>query len=58
MRGEQVIKRMVAEIKAGSNIEQTVDRYCSCATPELRQKLIYGIRQIVGNDMIVKAMRT
>ena len=56
MNGEVLIARMVRDVRAGKNIEQVVDRYITCATPELRQQLIDGIRQIVGKDMIQKAM--
>ena len=56
MNGEVLIARMVRDVKAGKNIEQVVDMYVTCATPELRQQLIDGIRQIVGKDMIQKAM--
>lgn len=56
MNGEVLIARMVRDVRAGKNIEQVVDRYVMCATPELRQQLIDGIRQIVGKDMIQKAM--
>lgn len=56
MNGEVLIARMVRDVKTGKNIEQVVDRYVTCATPELRQKLIDGIRQIVGKYMIQKAM--
>lgn len=56
MNAEQIIERMVREIKAGIAIEQVVDRSCTCATPELRLKLIDGIRQIVGKEMIEKAL--
>ena len=48
--------RTVRDLKAGKDIEQVVDRYCKCRTPQLRQQLIAGIRQMVGNDMIEKAM--
>lgn len=57
MKAEQLIIQMVEECKAGVAIEDVVDRSCICATPELRQALIDGIRQIVGNDMIRKAMK-
>jgi hypothetical protein len=57
MSGEDLMYRMVRDLKAGKNIEQVVDRYCKCRTPQLRQQLIAGIRQIVGKDMIQKAMR-
>lgn len=57
MTGEVLLARMVRDVKAGKDIEKVVDRYCTCRTPRLRQQLIDGIRQIVGNDMIEKAMR-
>lgn len=57
MSGEVLLTRMVRDVKAGKNIEQVVDRYCTCRTPQLRQQLIAGIRQIVGKGMIQKAMR-
>ena len=44
------------DVKAGKDIEKTVDMYCTFKTPELRLQLIAGIRQIVGRDMIEKAM--
>lgn len=56
MNGEVLLDRMVREIKAGKDIGEVVDRYCTCGNPRLRQQLIDGIRQIVGNDMIQKAM--
>lgn len=37
---------MVQDIKAGKNIEDVVDTYCTCRTPSLRQRLIDGIRKI------------
>lgn len=57
MTGEILVARMVRDVKAGKDIEKVVDRYCTCRTPQLRQQLIAGIRQIVGKDMIEKAMR-
>lgn len=56
MNGEVLIARMVRDVKAGKNIEKTVDMYCTCKTPKLRLQLIAGIRQILGRDMIEKAM--
>lgn len=53
----KLLDMMVRDVKAGKDIESVVDTYCCCRTSELRQKLINGIRQIVGNDMIQKAMR-
>ena len=57
VEGLIVIARMVRDVKAGKDIEKVVDMYCKCKTPELRQQFIAGIRQIVGRDMIEKAMR-
>ncbi len=57
MTGEDLIARMVKDVKAGKDIEKVVDRYCIRRTPRLRQQLIDGIRQIVGNNMIEKAMK-
>lgn len=56
MTGEVLLARMVRDVKAGKDIEKVVDMYCTCRTPQLRQQLIDGIRQIVGKDMIEKAM--
>lgn len=56
MKGEVLIAKMVRDVKAGKDIEKVVDIYCTCKTPKLRQQLIAGIRQIVGRDMIEKAM--
>lgn len=57
MKDVILVARMVRDVKAGKDIEEVVDRYCTCRTPQLRQQLIDGIRQMVGNDMIEKAMR-
>lgn len=56
MNGEVLIARMVRDVKAGKRIEEVVDMYCTCKTQKLRQQLIAGIRQIVGRDMIEKAI--
>lgn len=56
MNGEEIIARMVLDVKAGKDIEEVVDMYCTCKTQKLRQQLIAGIRQIVGRYMIEKAM--
>ena len=37
--------RMVRDLKAGKNIEQVVDKYCKCRTPQLRQQLIDSITE-------------
>lgn len=56
MTGEQIIIRMNEEIRRGDPVEDVVDRHVDCATPELRQLLIDGIRKMVGNEMIEKAL--
>ena len=56
MTAEVLVARMVRDVKAGKCIEEVVDRYCTCRTPKIRHQLIDGIRQIVGKDMIEKAM--
>lgn len=48
MNGEVLLARMVRDLRAGKNIEDVVDRYCTCRTTKLRQQLIDSIRQIVG----------
>lgn len=50
--GDDLMAKMVAEVKAGGNVEEIVDRYVDCKTPELRQQVISGIRQVVGNHML------
>lgn len=50
--GDDLMAKMVAEVKAGGNIEEIVDKYVNCKTPELRQQVIDGIRQMVGNHML------
>ena len=50
--GDDLMAKMVAEVKAGGNVEEIVDRYVDCKTPELRQQVISGIRQMVGNHML------
>lgn len=50
MNGGVLIEKMVDELKAGANIEKVVDKYCTCKTPRLRQKLIDGIRKIVSHN--------
>lgn len=43
---------IITEVKAGGNVEEIVDKYVNCKTPELRQQVISGIRQMVGNHML------
>ena len=48
----ELLNDMVDEIKAGGNIEEIVDKYTDNPSPELRQQLIDGFRQAVGNHML------
>ena len=43
---DKLIDMMIKEVKTGGDIEKVVDKYVKCSTPELRQKLIDGIRGI------------
>lgn len=51
-QGDELMSKIVAEVKAGGNVEEIVDKYVNCKTPELRQQVIDGIRQMVGNHML------
>lgn len=51
-KGDELMEKIVAEVKAGGNVEEIVDKYVNCKTPELRQQVIDGIRQMVGNHML------
>ena len=42
-----VIEKIVNDIKAGGNIEEIVDKYVTCKTPELRQQVIDGINEMI-----------
>ena len=44
--GDELMKKIVEEVKAGGDIEEIVDKYVSCATPEMRQEVIDGIKDI------------
>ena len=48
----ELLNDMIDEIKAGGNIEEIVDKYTDNPSPELRQQLIDGFRQAVGNHML------
>ncbi len=56
MTDEQLVEKMCDEIRSGQCVDDVVDRYCVCGSPELRQKLIDGIREIVGRKMIEQTM--
>jgi len=43
---------IVTEVKASGNVEEIVDKYVDYKTPELRQQVIDGIRQMVRIDML------
>lgn len=57
MTGDILLAMMARDLRAGMKVDDVVDRYCTCSTPELRQKIIDRIRIIVGYDMINKAMK-
>ena len=40
------MRKIVDEVKAGVDIEEIVYKYVSCATPEMRQEVIDGIKDI------------
>ena len=42
-----LLMKIVAEIRAGEDVEETVDKYISCETPELRQQVIDGINEMI-----------
>lgn len=48
----ELLAKIVSEAKVGGNVEEIVDKYVDCKTPELRQYVIDGIRQMVGNHML------
>lgn len=48
----ELLNDMMDEIKAGGNIEEIVDKYTDNPSPELRQQIIDGLRQVVGNHML------
>lgn len=45
--GIDIMKKMVHELENGVSVEEVVDKYTVCASPELRQKLINGLTEIV-----------
>ncbi len=44
---DEIIEKMVGELKNGAPVEEVIDKYVTCATPELRGKLIDGMKAIV-----------
>ena len=44
--GDELMRKIVEEVKAGGDIEEIVDKYVNCATPEMRQEVIDGIKGI------------
>ena len=43
---ESLMNQIIAELKKGVEVEDVVDKYIKCETPELRQKTIDGINNI------------
>lgn len=49
---DELMDKIVKEMKAGGDIEEIIDKYVNCATPELRQQLIDGMNAIrVNHDL-------
>jgi hypothetical protein len=44
--GDELMAKIVAEMKAGGDIEEIVDKYVDCKDPEMRQQLIEGMTNI------------
>ena len=44
-KAEELLIRMITDLSTGRDIEEMVDDYVKCETPELRQKLIDGIKE-------------
>ena len=44
---EGLMKQMVNELREGRNVEEVVDKYVTCSTPELRNELITEIKKMV-----------
>lgn len=47
-----VLEKIVNDIKAGGNVEEIVDKYVTCKTPELRQQVIDGINEMIENHSL------
>ena len=51
-RGDEIIAKIVAEMKAGGDLEEIIDKYVSCDSQELRQQLLEGMKRIRDNHQI------
>lgn len=49
---DELMGKIVAEMKAGGNIEEIVDKYVNCDTPEMRQELIEQMTAIRDKHQI------
>ena len=45
---DDIMRRMVDDLRSGLPVEEVVDMYVACASPELREKLIDGLKEIVA----------
>lgn len=49
---DELMDKIVKEMKDGGDIEEIIDKYVDCTTPELRQQLIDGMNAIrVNHDL-------
>lgn len=42
------MRRMADDLRSGLPAEEVVDMYVTCASPELREKLIDGVKEIIA----------
>ena len=47
IKKEEIIEKMVIDIINGVSVEKVADKYVVCANPDLRKKLIDGLKSIV-----------
>ena len=43
---DELLRKIVAEVNAGGDIGEIIDKYVDCDTPELRQEMVEGIERI------------
>lgn len=44
---EEILRGMFHDLDNGASVEEVADKYVTCATPELREKLIQGMKAII-----------
>lgn len=47
-----MLDNIINEINAGGNVEEIVDKYIDCKTPEIRQQVIDGINEMIENHSL------